>query len=178
MANTVVPGFDPQTMKGPITEFSALLDSAESPELRFELQYFEAENHGSVPLLGLYHGLLFVFDGYKPPLTLLFGEPAALKAHFERVSDRLGITLLPPENLINGMGYEMLYSISDLDKAIELFILNTVNYPESSNVYDSLAEAYMVNGDEALAIANYEKTLELNPDNPNAVENLKALRAE
>jgi cytochrome c-type biogenesis protein CcmH/NrfG len=53
-----------------------------------------------------------------------------------------------------------------------------VNYPESFNVYDSLAEAYMVNGDKALAITNYEKSLELNPDNQNAVEQLETLRAE
>ena len=178
MANTVVPGFDSQSVKDPITEFSALLKSAESPEFRSELQYFEAEDHGSVPLLSLYHGLLFVFDGYMPPPALLYGEPSALKAHFERVSDRLGITLLPPEGLINVMGYEMLYFEQDVDKAIELLTLNTVNYPESFNVYDSLGEAYMVNGDESLAIANYEKSLELNPNNQNAVEKLRALRAE
>ena len=113
-----------------------------------------------------------------PPPALLYGEPSAWKAHFERVSDRLGITLLPPEGLVNVMGYEMLYSEQDVDKAIELLTLNTVNYPESFNVYDSLAEAYMVNGDESLAIANYEKSLELNPNNQNAVEKLRALRAE
>jgi hypothetical protein len=113
-----------------------------------------------------------------PPVALLYGEPSALKAHFERLSNRLGITLLPPESLVNGMGYEMLYTVQDVDKAIELLTLNTVNYPESFNVYDSLAEAYMVNGDESLAIANYEKSLELNPNNQNAVKKLRALRAE
>jgi len=178
MANTEAPGFDQKLVKGPLTEFSALLKSAESPDFRSELQYFEAEDHLSVPLLSLYHGLLFVFDGYKPPLAFLDGEPSALKAHFERVSDRLGITLLPPETLVNGMGYQMLYSEQDVDKAIELLTLNTVNYPESFNVYDSLAEAYMVNGDKALAITNYEKSLELNPDNQNAIEQLNELRAE
>ena len=178
MANTEAPGFDQKLVKGPLTEFAALLKSNESPDFRSELRYFETENHGSVPLLSLYHGLLFVFDGYKPPMALFYGEPSLLKAHFERVSDRLGITLLPPETLVNGAGYEMLYYEQDVDKAIELFTLNTVNYPESFNVYDSLAEAYMVNGDKALAITNYEKSLELNPDNQNAVEQLETLRAE
>jgi len=51
-------------------------------------------------------------------------------------------------------------------------------YPQSNNVYDSLAEAYMVNGDRELAIKNYEKSLELNPKNSNAVEMLKKLRKE
>jgi tetratricopeptide (TPR) repeat protein len=178
MANTEEPGFDQELVKGPLTEFSALLKSAESPEFRSELRYFEDEDHMSVPILSLYYGLLFVFDGYNLPPAILYGESSALIAHFERVSDRLGITLLPPENLVNGMGYQMLYSEQDVDKAVELLTLNTVNYPESFNAYDSLAEAYMVNGDKAVAITNYEKSLELNPDNQNAVEQLVTLRAE
>jgi predicted alpha/beta superfamily hydrolase len=178
-ANTVVPGYDSKLVDGPVVEdVVALIQSAASPELHVRHDYYEAEDHTSVPTLSLYHGLLFVFDGYKPPLALFYGEPSALKAHFKRVSDRLGITLLPLETLVNGAGYEMLYSEQDVDKAIELFTLNTVNYPESSNVYYSLAEAYMVNGDKALAIANYEKSLELDSDNQNAVEQLETLRAE
>ena len=178
MANTEEPGFDQKLVKGPLNEFSTLLKSAESPDFRSELRYFEDEDHMSVPILSLYYGLLFVFDGYKPSPALLDGEPSALKAHFERVSDRLGITLLPPENLVNGMGYQMLYSEQDLDKAVEFLTLNTVNYPESFNAFDSLAEAYMVSGDIALAITNYERSLELNPDNQNAIEQLNSLRAE
>jgi cytochrome c-type biogenesis protein CcmH/NrfG len=34
-------------------------------------------------------------------------------------------------------------------------------------VYDSLGEAYMKKGEKELAIANYQKSLELNPDNAN-----------
>jgi tetratricopeptide (TPR) repeat protein len=53
--------------------------------------------------------------------------------------------------------------------------LNVEAYPESSNVYDSLGEAYMLNGEKAPAIENYEKSLKLNPNNANAVEKLKLL---
>ena len=56
--------------------------------------------------------------------------------------------------------------------------MNVEAYSESSNVYDSLGEAYMLNGDKALAIENYEKSLKLNPNNNNAVEKLKLLRAQ
>jgi Tfp pilus assembly protein PilF len=51
-------------------------------------------------------------------------------------------------------------------------------YPNSYNTYDSLAEAYMDNGDKDLAISNYQKkSLELNPNNMNAVEKLKKLNS-
>ena len=45
--------------------------------------------------------------------------------------------------------------------------LNVEFYPNAWNVYDSLAEAYMTNGEKDLAIANYKKSLELNPQNAN-----------
>jgi len=44
-------------------------------------------------------------------------------------------------------------------------------------VYDSLGEAYMKADKKDLAIANYEKSLQLDPKNQNAVEQLKKLRA-
>jgi cytochrome c-type biogenesis protein CcmH/NrfG len=55
--------------------------------------------------------------------------------------------------------------------------LNVEAFPQSSNVYDSLGEAYMANGDKELAIRNYEKSIELNPQNTNGVGMLKKLRA-
>ncbi len=46
-------------------------------------------------------------------------------------------------------------------------------FPASANARDSLGEAYMNAGDRARAIENYEKSLNLNPKNTNAVEKLK-----
>lgn len=53
----------------------------------------------------------------------------------------------------------------------------TINH-FSANVYDSLAEAYALNGDQELAIKNYEKSLALDPQNANAVEQIKKLRGD
>ena len=71
------------------------------------------------------------------------------------------------ENRINMLGYKYLQS-GETEQAISLFKLNTLAFPNSSNVYDSLGEAYMINGDRKLAIENYRKSLKLNPDNKNA----------
>jgi cytochrome c-type biogenesis protein CcmH/NrfG len=54
--------------------------------------------------------------------------------------------------------------------------LNVEAYPEAFNPYDSLGEAYMVNGDKELAIKNYAKSLELNPNNLGAIEMLKRIK--
>jgi predicted Zn-dependent protease len=59
--------------------------------------------------------------------------------------------------------------------AIEIFKLNTKAHPQVANAWDSLAEAYMKNGDKELAIKNYAKSLEMNPGNRRAVDQLKKL---
>jgi CubicO group peptidase (beta-lactamase class C family) len=80
-----------------------------------------------------------------------------------------------PERALNVLGYALIRQ-RKIKEAIEIFKLNTEMFPQSANPYDSLAEAYAVNGDKELAIKNYEKSLELDPKNTNAVEMLKKLR--
>lgn len=78
------------------------------------------------------------------------------------------------ERVLNNFGY-MLVRQGNFPDAIEVFKLNVEAYPNAFNTYDSLGEAYMLNGDKALAIKNYEKSLALNPENDNAREMLKKL---
>ena len=80
------------------------------------------------------------------------------------------------EGELNSLGYQLLQR-KKMKEAIRIFQLNAVAYPQSANVYDSLAEAYMDNGDKQLAIENYQKSLQLEPANKNAVEMLKKLTA-
>ena len=72
------------------------------------------------------------------------------------------------EAFLNGLGYRLLYFSGDPKEAVDIFKLNAEIHPESSNSYDSLGEAYLVLGDNDLAIVNYKKSLALNPKNDNA----------
>jgi adenine deaminase len=81
------------------------------------------------------------------------------------------------EQQLNSLGYQLL-KMNKIKEAIGIFKLNVEVYPQSANVYDSLAEAYMTNGDKDLAIRNYERSLELDPKNTNAAEMLKKLRKD
>jgi Tfp pilus assembly protein PilF len=51
-------------------------------------------------------------------------------------------------------------------------------YPKSYNAYDSLAEAYMTAGNNKKAIANYRKSLKLNPKNTNATDMIKKMETQ
>ena len=80
------------------------------------------------------------------------------------------------ENELVKLGYQLLRTKKVRD-AIEIFKLSVEAYPQSYNTYDSLAEAYMDQGDRDLAIQNYRKSLDLNPANTNAVRMLEKLKA-
>jgi hypothetical protein len=78
------------------------------------------------------------------------------------------------EASFNQLGYRLL-TAGKLSEAIAVFQLNVEAYPGSFNVYDSLGEAYMKNGQNDLAIANFKRSLELNPKNGNARKMLEQL---
>ena len=75
---------------------------------------------------------------------------------------------------LNMFGYELMQD-GEIDLAIEVFKLNTELFPDIPNVWDSLGEAYMNKGDKKLAITNYKKVLELDPQNGNAKKMIEKL---
>jgi len=80
------------------------------------------------------------------------------------------------ESELNSLGYRMVRAKRYAD-AIRIFRFTVELYPQSSNAYDSLGEAYMDAGDKAGAIANYRKSLELNPANKSATQVLAKLES-
>lgn len=75
---------------------------------------------------------------------------------------------------LNTYGYDLLEA-KDFDGAIAFLRANTVQHPGSSNAWDSLGEAYLAAGKKELARIAYSKSLELDPDNANALAKLKEL---
>lgn len=73
------------------------------------------------------------------------------------------------------LGYFFLRS-KKTQEAIQIFTSLVDLYPNSFNAFDSLAEAYMMAGNKELAVKNYQRSLELNPKNTNAAEQLKKLK--
>lgn len=78
---------------------------------------------------------------------------------------------------LNRLGYQLL-SMKKAAEAIEILKLNVEMFPQSANVYDSLGEAYSAHNDKELSIANYKKSLELDPNNGNAKAHLGKLTGE
>lgn len=67
------------------------------------------------------------------------------------------------EQQLNAYGYQLLAEDKKTE-AIEIFKANVKRYPDSWNVYDSLADAYDQNGNNKEAINNYKIALAKAPD--------------
>lgn len=78
------------------------------------------------------------------------------------------------ERELNNLGYQLLNRDKVRD-AIEIFKLNVEMFPEAFNPYDSLGEAYLRAGEQKLALENYKKSVELNPNNVNGVRAIKKI---
>ena len=121
------------------------------------------------------------YEPYNSPAKLVFKDIVARGAvsisdYKQKKKSSQGAIVLN-EAQVNRVGYWLLNK-KKIDEAIEVFKMNTEDYPASSNAYDSLGEAYAIKGDKELAIQNYQKSVELNPNNTNGAQALKKLREQ
>ncbi|MBA7545144.1 hypothetical protein ES705_37507 [subsurface metagenome] len=79
------------------------------------------------------------------------------------------------ENQINSLGYDLI-NAGKINEAIEILKLNVIEYPFNPNSYDSLGEAYPIIDVKELAIENYKKALQLDPNFKTSKKALKKLR--
>lgn len=78
---------------------------------------------------------------------------------------------------LNSLGYRLLQAGQVAD-AVKVFGVNVELYPDDANAYDSLGEGQMAAGNTKAAIANYRKSLEMDPKNENAKKMLQRLEGK
>lgn len=81
------------------------------------------------------------------------------------------------ENEINKLAYKFLTD-GETESALKVINYNVSEFPNSSNVYDTRGEIYFVKKDFVSSKKDYQKTLELNPNNDNAKEMLLKIEQE
>jgi hypothetical protein len=143
-----------------LEEFTEFVEEKDPKGLEFEYVQMLNDDHGSVPHLSIYDGLLFIYDGWKIDKDLYNEGLAAIDKHYTKLSKKFGYEITTPEYTINRLGYNYLAN-EEIDKAIVVFQENVKRFPSSANVYDSLGEAYENNGQLEKAKANYAKAVEL-----------------
>jgi tetratricopeptide (TPR) repeat protein len=113
-------------------------------------------------------------DAMVPYELLRAGKLAEAVEGYKKIKREKPLNGAVQEARLNDLGYSLLRE-KRVAEAIAVFKVNTELYPQSANVYDSLGEAYLANGDKELAAANYKKSLELDPKNQNAASALKKM---
>ncbi|MGZ5191628.1 MAG: alpha/beta hydrolase, partial [Flavisolibacter sp.] len=88
-----------------IKNLVSIAEKNKSNGLRFSWQYYGDDDHGSVPLIAEYHGLRYIFDGYRMTEEKATAGIESLVNHYKSVSEMMGYTILPPEGLVNMVGY-------------------------------------------------------------------------
>lgn len=73
------------------------------------------------------------------------------------------------ESEINALGYSHVRQEQYTD-ALAVFQINSALFPQSGNAFDSLGEAYLLNGDTTQAIQSYQEAIRLDPSNQHAQE--------
>jgi uncharacterized membrane protein len=196
-------GFDPATSSGPFLTFITFAQYL-VPLAVLELYLRAKENPGALPRMAMAGALVVItlamgagifavtvgawvpevkaaFDPRKSGALTLSAtiastgiDQAIQQYHHLKAAEPATYNFDEAE--LNTLGYQLLRA-KKFKEAIRIFQLNVEAYPQSANTYDSLGEAYMDDGDKAQAIANYQKSLQLNPKNGGAVKMLQKLGA-
>jgi len=107
---------------------------------------------------------------------LIRGQSDSAMAHYKRA--RTTFTGHPnyhwmmQESGMNAMGYQLMQDQRN-EAAVEVMKINTENYPNSPNVFDSLSDAYEAVGDTAQAVQYAEKALALLQTDTTTNENFR-----
>lgn len=79
---------------------------------------------------------------------------------------------------LNNLGLQLVFNKNRYVSGIAVFEFATRLFPNSANLFDSLAESYKFGGDLPNAIKCYQQSLRLDPGNTNAINNLEFLEKE
>jgi tetratricopeptide (TPR) repeat protein len=93
---------------------------------------------------------------------------------FKQIQQKDSLDPSIEESVLNKVGYNYLTQ-NNFKNAIEIFKINTVLYPKSSNTYDSLGDAYLKTKDTTNALLNYNKALSINPENRSSLRMLHTI---
>jgi uncharacterized protein len=186
VANTMPPGMDTLRVSTDTTgntshirsiiHFSKKASTLKNVNgMNFTWRYYNEDTHGSVPLISEYDALRIVFKYYRmdydPEAT-----PEKFTDHFQLVSKNLGYAMLPPENVVNERGYNLIQN-KNFERARAFFELNIKNYPGSANAHDSMGDYFLAAGDTLQARDYFSKALAIK-DTPSTREKMEQLKNE
>jgi tetratricopeptide (TPR) repeat protein len=159
--------------------FTNQLRERQYPGLRIEYAQLAGVTHDAVAAEGLTRGLKYVFSGksiFEEMLhTLQAADLASAIALYHERKRTTPQEYRWSEGELDELG-TALRLMGRMVDALEVYRMNVEIHPDAWSSYNSLANAYLTSGDNARAIANFERALALNPHNEHAAEMLRRLK--
>jgi len=143
-----------------VESFVKIVQTTSPKGLEFSYTPMTKESHNSIPHLSIYYGLEAIYSDWKLPKETLKEGLASVDKHYAKLSKKYGYKIEASENSINALGYQYIQG-KNYSEAIKVFKENVKRFPASSNVYDSLGEAYEYDGQLTEAEKNYAKAVEI-----------------
>lgn len=154
-----------------VTDMNKKMQFVEHPETK--VQYLSVITEDSDKITYDYRKIQ---DDYMTPsMHLKAGNYEAALQGFLEIKKQDSLSPFLNERDMNRLGYKY-FGEEKYEDAIAVFILNTKLHPTSSNVYDSLGQAYLVSGDSLQAYYNYKKAFEFNTGNQRAKRYVEAYK--
>jgi len=147
------------TYHSSLNKYTSLLKD-NTNTLRWDYQIFNDEDHGSIPIVSLLKGLKYIYSDFQLKMETATEGIEAILDHYSQVKSKYDYKVDISEATFNIIGYTLLQN-EEFDKAIEVFEYNIKLYPNSANVYDSLAEALEKTGRKKEATENYETAVKI-----------------
>ncbi|PHR13131.1 MAG: esterase [Aequorivita sp.] len=152
--------------------FSELVAQNKQNGLALEWKFYPKDIHGTIPFPSLMDGLISVFKWYQMENTDKFNSPETSKEELSEIiryrANKLkkyfNYSVPPyPEDLLNMLGY-MSLDMEQPEKSKMFFECGIEFYPNSPSSYNSMADYYERNGDNATAINFVTKAFEMSGD--------------
>ncbi|MEO3403437.1 alpha/beta hydrolase-fold protein [Mucilaginibacter sp. CAU 1740] len=154
-----------------IMKLSDYLTANKNNNLLWAKKYYPDDDHNSVPLNAEYDALRFIFKNNRFPRNQPYNQyfdkqysatqlRQMIEAHYKALSAEMGYNVRASEPEMNGIGYAFLQQ-KDYEKAAMFFQVNIDNYPKNFNVYDSMGDCYLAQGDKANAEKLFKKALSI-----------------
>ena len=170
MENVMLDTSDHTMFARSIIEFSEIAETQKHNGLKFSWQHYPDDLHGTVSLPTIRDGLISIFEWYQLESFWKFNDfdtPTdelleLVKKRERKLSDNFGYVVPPfEEELFNMMGYMTLEN-GQSEKSFAFFEMGIHYYPESPNAYDSMADFYISQNDNANALIYLKKAYKLN----------------
>jgi predicted alpha/beta superfamily hydrolase len=154
-------GIENDNIKMSLNKLESALTQSPIDGFKWKVQRLEDDSHGTTPIAGYYHALKKLYRHWNSPWRHKEEKNAnRVRRDYIALSNEFGYEIVPDEYRLNNIGYGFLRQ-NNIEKAIEAFELNTVYYPSSSNVFDSLADALEAKGALEEALNVLEKAMSL-----------------